>query len=281
MQAKNFALILLVVLLVVSTGWILSDKLVGFFSAPEAGPQRIVIPVNPMAENETPAERILMPPRHPLAPPVETPADPVAQPVEPPLPTVLDQADAYLQERLPQLIAERKLLVLVELNYFIQKLVLFIDNLPQKSIPRLHLPLTPPEPGFVTQTIADQTVIAKKNATRYSAYVRLVEAIPDATLLSLYRGLYPLFQQAYREGSGPGAHFNDRLVQVIDDLLQTPEPGKPIPLIHHVSRYQYLDEGLEARSAGQKILLRMGVENTRRVKAKLLRLRKELARKAW
>jgi hypothetical protein len=177
------------------------------------------------------------------------------------------------------LIADRNLLALVNLNYFIQKLVLFIDNLPEKSIPRLHLPITPPKPGFITSMNGDQQVIGPRNSGRYSAYVRLVEAIPDAPLLRLYRGLYPLFQQAYREAGDPNAHFNDRLIQVIDNLLETPEPQEPIRVIYHVSRYKYADELLEAGSAGQKILLRMGVENTRRVKDKLQRLREGLIRK--
>jgi hypothetical protein len=37
---------------------------------------------------------------------------------------------------------------------------------------------------------------------------------------------------------------------------------------------------LEARSAGQKILIRMGAENARRVKAKLLEIRQALAQPA-
>jgi hypothetical protein len=37
--------------------------------------------------------------------------------------------------------------------------------------------------------------------------------------------------------------------------------------------YQFADPALESRSAGQKILLRMGAENAATVKAKLLELR--------
>jgi hypothetical protein len=40
--------------------------------------------------------------------------------------------------------------------------------------------------------------------------------------------------------------------------------------------YQFADPDLETRSAGQKILLRMGAENAARVKAKLTEIRREL-----
>ena len=92
-------------------------------------------------------------------------------------------------------------------------------------------------------------------------------------LLRLYQGLYPLFQQAYREMGKPNAHFNDRLVQVIDHLLATPEPDEPLSVVRHVNRFKYADSRLESLSAGQKTLLRMGADNARRIKEKLQRFR--------
>jgi len=281
MRSKNVALLLLVVCVSLFAGWVFYDKIEQFVSAPER------VSIQPQLDTpdltaEGRSQRLPMPPRHPVPPLSKTAIPAELKPISPiALPNSLDQADAYLTERLPQMIADRKLLPLVNLNYFIQKLVLFIDHLPHKNLPRLYLPLTPPEPGFVTAVRGEEIVIDPRNATRYLPYVLLVEAIPDEPLLQLYRGLYPLFQQAYREISDPNAHFNDRLILVIDNLLETPEPSEPILVIHHVSRFKYADTSLEERSAGQKILLRMGVENTRRVKEKLRRIRLKLVRQDW
>jgi hypothetical protein len=41
-------------------------------------------------------------------------------------------------------------------------------------------------------------------------------------------------------------------------------------------RYEFVDPALESLSAGQKILLRVGPANERRLKAKLSELRREL-----
>jgi hypothetical protein len=281
MKSKSF--VLLVVLTLIFLGWFLYNNGDQFIFAPQTpGIQEAADQASSAEVTEEPAERLPMPPRHPVAPPKAAPfANEAQQPIALPLPETLDQADAYLDERLAQLIARRDLLDLVNLNYFIQKLVLFIDHLPEKSLPRLHLPIMSPKPGFVTDSSGERQVIGKRNARRYLPYVELVEDIPDAPLLQLYRGLYPLFQQAYREAGDPNGHFNDRLILVIDDLLQTPEPTEPIPVVHHISRFKYADESLESRSAGQKILLRMGVENSRRVKEKLRRIRRKLVREDW
>lgn len=214
-------------------------------------------------------------PQHPVAALLAT-ATPEA-PAEPLFPESLDQADAYLQRRLPQLGVKPDLLQLLALNHFTEKLVLIIDKLPEASLPRPHLPIAPPKPGFqTTMGSAGQLVISGRNAARYTPYVQLAEAIPDAALLKLYRGLYPLFQQAYVDLGHPDGYFNDRLVAVLDHLLQTPEPAGTIPLVAHVSRFKYADASLEALSVGQKTLLRMGNDNARRIKAKLRSLRQGL-----
>ena len=107
----------------------------------------------------------------------------------------------------------------------------------------------------------------------------------------LYGRLYPLFQQSYEELGYPGRYFNDRLVGVIDHLLAAPEPGGAIavrlvdvqgpekltrPWLH----YEFADPALEGLSAGQKLLVRVGPVNERRLKARLAALRKALTGEA-
>jgi Protein of unknown function (DUF3014) len=272
MKLENFALLLLVLFAAAYAGWYFYDNQQTDFIT-----TKLTSPLDADQQTATPnagevaREHIPMPPRHPV-PPLEQ----SAKPVEPPFPTSLDETDAYLQQRLSQLIDKPELLKLLTLSHFIQKLVVIIDQLPEKSIPRLHLPLLPPEPGFRTSGSDDQLLIDAQNARRYLPYAQLAEALPDQLLLRLYRGLYPLFQQAYRESGNADGYFNDRLIQVIDHLLQTPEPQEPLRVIRHIRSFRYADESLEARSAGQKTLLRMGLENARRIKTKLLRLRQGL-----
>jgi hypothetical protein len=103
--------------------------------------------------------------------------------------------------------------------------------------------------------------------------MKLVQGVDIDQLGSLYIRYYPLFQQAYEDLGYPGQYFNDRLVEVIDHLLQTPDLQQPIQLKQGKVFYEYADPALEARSAGQKLLMRMGPQNEAAIKAKLKELR--------
>jgi hypothetical protein len=50
----------------------------------------------------------------------------------------------------------------------------------------------------------------------------------------------------------------------------------PIKLTQPKILYEYADPELERRSAGQKIMMRMGSDNAARVKAKLSQFRREV-----
>jgi hypothetical protein len=78
-----------------------------------------------------------------------------------------------------------------------------------------------------------------------------------------------LFQQAYEELGHPNASFNTRLNEIIEHLLQTPTPRGEIALVQPSVLYQYADERLEKLSSGQKLLIRMGVDNAAIIKGKL------------
>ena len=127
---------------------------------------------------------------------------------------------------------------------------------------------------------AGEQRFAAENAARYAPFVRGLEAIDTARLGALYSRFYPLFQQAYVELGYPGKYFNDRLVEVIDHLLEAPELREPPALtVRHVL-LEYADPELESRSAGQKLMMRMGRDNEARVKAKLKEIRARVAASA-
>jgi hypothetical protein len=103
--------------------------------------------------------------------------------------------------------------------------------------------------------------------------VQLAEAVDAKTLVGIYVHFYPLLQEDYRALGYPNGYFNDRLVQTIDDLLSAPEVSAPPALVQPKVFYQYADPDLESRSAGQKIMMRMGPDNAARIKAKLREIR--------
>jgi hypothetical protein len=191
---------------------------------------------------------------------------PVAAAPEPSLPT-LENSDAMARDSLIGLLGGKAFDELVIPVQLVRRIVATVDNLPRPTAPRRAIPLTPVPGAFVADAA---------NGPRYAPYIRVLEAVDSGALVQRYVRAYPLFQRAYEELGFPGRHFNDRLVEAIDDLLATPEPAAAPEVIQAKVLYEFADPELEKRSAGQKVLLRMGTANAQRVKAKLREIRREL-----
>ncbi|MEO8346119.1 MAG: DUF3014 domain-containing protein [Betaproteobacteria bacterium] len=188
----------------------------------------------------------------------------------------LDQSDALVRESIAGALNGNAGMQLLAPGAIVRLIVATVDNLPRETVALRIRPVKPVPGAFETAIGANGTLIAPDNDKRYAPYVSAAEAIDTARLVGFYVRLYPLFQQAYTELGYPKGYFNDRLVVVIDHLLATPEPATPIELVQPKVMYQFADPALEERSAGQKILMRTGLDNELRLKAKLREIRKAL-----
>ena len=235
-----------------------------------------------------PAQAEAVPPSPPSPPVAVTPASPFAaaapqpeaqsgvQPV--PLPA-LDESDATMRQALTGLIGAKSLAEFFYPDRIIRRIVATVDNLPRARAPVGMMPVKPIPSSFVTVGTGNQAVIGPDNGARYAPYVAVVQAVDAGKAVDLYVRLYPLFQRAYEELGYPKGRFNDRLVEAIDDLLAAPDISDPIKLVQPKVLYQFADPKLEACSAGQKIMIRMGVDNAAKVKAKLREIREALMRR--
>jgi hypothetical protein len=217
------------------------------------------------------------PPSAGAPPPPPPPAAPhyaVAASAEP-LPR-LAESDPAVLDALKKLLGPAAIAKLVMPESLIRNIVATADNLPRDHLAMRMSPVRAALGTFKTTGQDETLVIAATNEARYTPYVEALEATDPAAVVGAYVRLYPLFQQAYVELGFPNGYFNDRLVQVIDHLLDAPDLKTPVKLVSPRVLYLYADPDLEARSAGQKILMRMGAANEARVKAKLRAYRKEL-----
>jgi DUF3014 family protein len=195
------------------------------------------------------------------------------------LPT-LANSDSMMRELLVALLGAKAFENFIVPDRVIPRIVATIDNLPRRSTARRLMPLNPVSGPFITGGAGERLTLDPTNYKRYAPYVRVLEAVPARAVVSLYVQTYPLFQRAYEELGYGGAYFNDRLVEAIDDLRAAPEISEPVALAQPKVFYEFADPDLETRSAGQKILIRMGAENARKVKVKLLEIREALAQPA-
>ena len=197
------------------------------------------------------------------------------QEVQPP--PVLDESDAFIEEEFRHLYDEQKFGGLFLLKNIIRNIVVTVDNMTAVKLPQKYSFTKPPVGQYqAAKDAAGSEFIDPRNYGRYIPYIDLAESVDIRRVVSFYVRYYALFQQAYRGLGYPDRYFNDRFVQVLDHLLAAPEVRVPIQLVRPKVFYRFADPELEALTAGQKILVRMGPDNAARVKARIRELRQAL-----
>jgi hypothetical protein len=200
-------------------------------------------------------------------------------------PLAASQVSAVLIEFLGRHAVQR----FIQLEDFPRKFVATVDNLGRSHAPPMVWPINPTAGRFKVTQGREGSVISELNSLRYTPLVLLAEQMDIAQTVELYVRMYPLLQTSYEELGFPGRKFNDRLLQVIDQLLQTPPAGQTInvqlvevkgsvPSMRPWVRFEFVDPAFESLSAGQKIMLRIGSDNQNRIKAWLSTLRNEILR---
>jgi hypothetical protein len=219
-----------------------------------------------------------VPPEPAIKHPIEVPA------AAPPL------AAADIGTTLTDLLGRKAVMSFFQTDDFPHRFVATVDNLGRSHAPPMLWPIHPTAGRFTVEERDGGAVIGTDNSLRYTPMVLLAESVSAPQAVDLYIRMYPLLQQAYEELGYPKRYFNDRLIEVIDQLLATPDADYPVkvqltevkgsvPSVRPWVRYEFAEPALESLSAGQKILLRVGSTNERRLKAKLAGIRQELIKR--
>jgi len=217
-------------------------------------------------------------------PPVEAPQAATEPAVRNPIPETTDakplpplkESDHDVRQSLVDVFGAKAVTQFLVPENIVRHIVVTVDNLPRKKVAIELRPIKPTPGTTATASQGDITTIASGNFERYAPFIKVVQNTDTKTLTSVYFRLYPLFQQSYEDLGYPGQYFNDRLVEVIDDMLKAPDVQGPIELTQPRVFYEYADPKLEGLSAGQKLLLRMGPTNEAAMKAKLREFRKAI-----
>lgn len=228
-------------------------------------------PVEPL--DETVEERHPPGPIHPLEPlgPAERGDRDLV-----PLPSLSD-SDAWFRLELINLFGQG-LDDLLASDLVIERVVATIDNLPRSHVAERMRPVGRLPTNLVADATDDESFfLSPANFERYTGLVEMLAMADMDEISDAYRRYYPLLQEAYVSLGYPNGYFNDRVVEVIDHLLETPEIKGQIRLVRPHVLYEYADPGIEALSSGQKLLIRMGNENAARIRQSLIELRSRIA----
>lgn len=194
-----------------------------------------------------------------------------------PLPK-LDDSDAWFLLALSDLFGSEAGTIFLN-EALIDRMVATIDSLPRGHTPESIRPVGQLGELFRTEENEDEDTffLGPDNFARYDVLIAHISSANADEIVLTYRRFYPLFQESYERLGYPNTYFNDRVIEVIDHLLETPEIDGPVRLTRPNVLFKFADPQLEALSSGQKLLLRMGTEHARTIKQVLRQLRTRIA----
>jgi len=212
-------------------------------------------------------------------PPAPAPIPDLQETIEPeaePLPS-LNDSDSAVLAGLASVELGASLLRLIAPDDIIRKFVVFTYNVAQGELPQVEYPLRDVSGELVVEEI-DTNLYEMAPATfrRFDGMVDTLVGLEPEQAMTVYRALRPLFQEAYAElGLGSG-NFDEVLVQAIDQIMLADTATGPFQLIKPSVMYLYAEGRIEDMSPVEKQLLRLGPENTEKLKGRLPAYRERL-----
>ncbi len=204
-------------------------------------------------------------------------------PPKEPLPT-LDESDAWLKIKLPELTWRKELLALIIDDDMIRRFVVFTDNFSQGTVAYEHSPFVLPSIKFTPQkgdtTQADTQKVLQWNeesSKRFSLYIDLLRSMDSDSLVQWYLEVKPLIDEAYSE-LGYDDDFTNTLQSAITRVLDMELPKSSMELVQPSVMYKFANPQLEALPDSDKLLLRLGKDNLLVIKSILLELHEKLAK---
>lgn len=195
-----------------------------------------------------------------------------------PLPE-LSASDETVLERLANLELGARLLRLITPEEVIRRFVVFTDNVARGTLPQLDYPIQPPEEDLAVREVDDNLyVMEAATHDRFDAMINTLVSLEPEQALGVYESLRPLFVEAYAELGYGMQDFDEVVVDAIDRVLEADVPEGPYQLIRPSVMYEFADSRLEGLSPVQKQLIRLGPENTQRLRDRLRDYRAALTR---
>ena len=152
----------------------------------------------------------------------------------------------------------------------IRRFVVFVHNVSGGELPITELPY---------QRIGGQMPVRAVNENlyelgppahrRFNRMVNAFVALDPDQVMSLYRYLSPLFDNAYAEIGFSRGTFDTTVKRAISRVLEASPPEGTLQLVKPSVMYVYADASVEDLSAVEKQLIRLGPENTAKLKERL------------
>lgn len=225
---------------------------------------------------ESPGTGALTPPSEVVAGGLDDPEGPPSVGAfDPELPS-LDASDEWVRTLAARLSSHPRLAAWLATDDLIRRFVRVVVEAAGNANPSEHVRHMAPEEPFRARSAAGRSFMSPESYRRYDLVAGVFASLDPRGTGELYRRLLPLLEGAYRELGVPGPKFHEVLEMAVDNVLSARILDEPPELLRADMVYVFRDPELEERRGLEKLLLRMGPENTRLIQEALRRLAPEL-----
>lgn len=271
--ASALTIAIVVILLIVAAGAYYFFDSKETQSEPEQ-PTAVTLP-EIVPEQPLPTDANLPEPEAEPEPVVEPPVAQVTTPQVEPIPTLAD-SDSYVKAKTLDVANGMKIDPILVEKDIIRHFVVFVDNIAQGQLARKVSPLKVPNSQFTVSDVSNRTYLNPDSYHRYDLYADFISNLDEQQLVTTYEQLTPLLNQAFDELGYNNGSFNERMIDAIDVVLAAPIIEQAIELNSVSVNYKFVDPQLESLPNAQKLMIRMGPENSKKVKMALRKLKKQL-----
>jgi hypothetical protein len=203
------------------------------------------------------------------------------EPVVNPYPE-LQESDNWVKTQIFELAIDLATTEVIGDADLISNFVVFVDNAAKGDVVTSFSPVKEPMSKFKAIPVANSNeavpeyILDPESYRRYDNYVNLISSLTGKQSKALYDKVHPLIEEAYQQLGYSNDDFDDKLADTKDILLDTPIVEGEVDLVAPSAMFKFADPELENLLPIQKLLLRMGPDNQRKVQAALARFRKQL-----
>lgn len=226
---------------------------------------RQVRDVEPSEPPPVAAAPVLVPPPVEVVPPPEPEPDPSQGNLPP-----LNRSDDFVLGELRGMNGGAAVIRFLAPERLIRRFVVFVHNVSGGELPVTELPYRRIGGQMPVRTVDENLYeLGPPAHRRFNRMVNAFVALNPDQVMALYRYLSPLFDNAYAEIGFSRGTFDITLRRAIARVLEASPPEGPIRLVKPSVVYVYADSSIEDMSAVEKQLIRLGPENTAKLKERL------------
>jgi len=189
-----------------------------------------------------------------------------------------NMSDQYITQRdlysvLPKKFIEQ---FLYEGNY-LDRIVVFVNEIESKNLSRKNSVFKPFASQLEVIDIDGKLYIHPNDKEKFNFLINILPHLNINHIVDFYVEYEKVLQK--KQDELYVGRFNDKLVNAIDLLLATPLVKEPIEVKSESVNYTFVDLKLEALPESQKMMIRMGEENSTKLKLFLKELKKQFQMK--